>query len=92
MIKRVVLAKSAQKDLIKLPHHIVRKLMTWVDAIEQSGLDEVRKVSGYHDEALSGRRRGQRSIRLSLHYRAFYVVRLGAIEFVEIQEVNKHEY
>ncbi|MDO8520465.1 MAG: hypothetical protein Q7T11_09960 [Deltaproteobacteria bacterium] len=59
---------------------------------EKKGLDEVRKVPGYHDEPLHGDRKGQRSIRLSLHYRAVYVIRNGTIEFVEVQEVTKHGY
>lgn len=92
MIKKVVLTKSAERGLAKLPPHIVRKFMTWVDAVENSGLEEVRKIAGYHDETLSGNRKSQRSIRLSIHYRAFYIVKKDTVEFAEVQEVNKHEY
>jgi proteic killer suppression protein len=54
----------------------------------------VRKVPGYHDEPLTGDRTGQRSIRLSRAYRAFYVIERDAVrvEFVHVTEVNKHEY
>jgi hypothetical protein len=34
----------------------------------------VRKVPGFHDEPLSGKRFGQRSLRLSKSYRAFYEI------------------
>lgn len=60
--------------------------------MELRGLDEVRKIPGYHDEPLRGDRRGQRSIRLSRHYRAIYAIKKDVFEFVEILEVNKHEY
>jgi proteic killer suppression protein len=63
-----------------------------VDAVGHKGLSEVRKIPGYHDEPLKGDRKGQRSIRLNIAYRAIYMVVKGVINFVEIQEVNKHEY
>lgn len=53
----------------------------------------LKKVPGYHDEALKGKRSGQRSIRLSKAYRAIYVIDQGGkIEIVKVLEVNKHEY
>lgn len=57
------------------------------------GLESVRKIKGFHDEPLKGKRSGQRSIRLNKSYRAIYVInRDGGVEIVEVQEVNKHEY
>ena len=59
----------------------------------RDGLEEIRKIPGYHDEPLHGERRGQRSIRLSRGYRAIYIVKSdNSIEFVSVEEVNKHEY
>jgi len=53
----------------------------------------VRKISGYHDEPLHGNRIGQRSIRLNKSYRAIYTeLDSGEIHFIEIVEVNKHDY
>ena len=92
MVKEVKLTKRAKKDLLKAPHFIVDKFETWVRAVEKLGLEEIRKVPGYRDEPLSGERKGQRSIRLSIYYRAFYTVKKDTVEFVEVQEVNKHEY
>lgn len=69
------------------------KLQSWIEAIGISGLREVRKLKGYHDEPLKGSREGQRSIRLSKAYRAIYVVDVTrTVHFVEITEVNKHDY
>ena len=89
----VTIAPSAVKDLRKLPRHIVRKVQAWIDDIGHHGLSEIRKIPGYHDEPLKGKRAGQRSIRLSKGYRAIYIIDIdGAIKFVKIQEVNKHVY
>lgn len=89
----VHLSRKAIKDLKKLPLYIVLKLQAWVDDIGHRGLYKVRLVSSYHDEPLKGKRVHQRSIRLSKAYRAIYTIEKNKkIEFIEIQEVNKHEY
>jgi len=93
VIFNVELSGQAKKDLKRVPDYIVDKLETWIDAVEREGLEEVRKISGYHDEPLKGERQGQRSIRLSRSYRAIYRVKpSGVIECVIIEEVTKHEY
>ncbi|MES2998889.1 MAG: hypothetical protein V4700_06190 [Pseudomonadota bacterium] len=89
----VKLSAKAKKGLKKIPLAIVLKLQIWVEAVGHCGLSEVRKISSYHDEPLKGKRKGQRSIRLNIAYRAIYIInKAGIINFVEIQEVNKHEY
>ncbi len=62
-----------------------------METVEENGITETRKLSGYHDEPLQGKRAGQRSFRLSKAYRAFYVERDDKIT-IEVIEVNKHEY
>ena len=93
MYYQVVFARQARKQLRKVPRHVLIKLMAWVDVVESEGLPEVRKVPGFHDEPLLGKRIGQRSIRLSKAYRAIYrCIDDGAIELVLVEEVNKHAY
>ena len=92
MIFKISLTKSCEKQLKKVPKHVLFKLETWTRSIELHGIETVRKISGYHDEALKGERKGQRSVRLSKAWRAIYVIRSTTIEFVEIQEVNHHDY
>jgi proteic killer suppression protein len=93
VLNRVVVSKSAQRDIRKAPVQIRGKLALWVTSVETVGIETVRKVPGYHDEPLRGRRAGQRSIRLSRQWRAIYVILNDAhVEFVEIQEVNPHAY
>jgi proteic killer suppression protein len=92
MIRHVEVTKLAERQLRKVPRYIKVNLMIWIAAVEWEGLEEVRKVSGYHDEPLMGERLGQRSIRLSRSYRAIYEIKLAGIEFVSIEEVSKHDY
>jgi len=89
IINKVVETKHAQKVIEKIPAYVADKLNSWALLVEEYGLDEVRKLKGYHDEPLKGDLRGCRSIRLNRSYRAIYTVRFG---MVVIEEVNKHEY
>jgi proteic killer suppression protein len=90
-MNQVIINKTAQKQLRKVPAHIADNLYKWVFTVELAGISEARKISGFHDEPLTGDRQGQRSIRLSKSYRAFYVEHDDKI-IIEVIEVNKHEY
>lgn len=79
------------KDIAKLPRHVVEKLNFWAKTVNNHGILEARKCKGYHDEPLQGERKGQRSIRLSKSYRAIYIETEKNIRLVVI-EVNKHDY
>jgi toxin HigB-1 len=92
MIRTAVLTANARRDVRRLPRHVVVKLLSWVEAVESSGLEVVRKIPGFHDEPLRGQREGQRSIRLSRAYRAIYRIVRERIEFVSVLEVSKHDY
>ncbi|EKD72715.1 MAG: hypothetical protein ACD_45C00605G0004 [uncultured bacterium] len=76
-----------------MPGYVVLKMQSWADDIEHRGLREVRKIPGYHDEPLHGKRTGQRSVRLTKAYRAIYVIgNNGALDIIKVIEVNKHDY
>ena len=93
MIRRVELSKLARKQLRKAPRHIVENLASWVDDVETIGLEGTRKVAGYHNEPLHGKRQGQRSIRLSRSYRTIYLIRSQeTIKFVSVEEIMSHAY
>lgn len=90
---KIIISKQAQKQLDLIPGHIYEKYLYWKDLLEKYGLLEVRKIKGFHDEPLKGKRAGQRSVRLSRAYRAIYIeVDRDQYEVIEIIEVNKHEY
>ena len=65
--------------------------------MEISGLETVRAIPGYHDEALKGKRTGQRSVRLNIAWRAIYTIEKDEsgeeiVRLVTVVEVSKHEY
>jgi proteic killer suppression protein len=92
-IRRIILSNQVEKNLLRVPKHIVTKLNSWVELVTENGLNYARRIPGYHDEPLKGDRKGQRSIRLSKSCRAIYVICADdKVEFVEVREVNKHEY
>lgn len=84
--------RAAEKDLMRTPKALVVKFQKWVDDIEKFGLEEVRKVRGWHDHTLKGNRAGQRAIYLNKKWRAVYRVEGGAIKTVKVIEVHPHEY
>jgi len=61
MINQVDISSSAKKEIKKVPKHIVVKLLSWIDSVEEYGLSETSKIKGFHDEPLKGKRKGQRS-------------------------------
>lgn len=92
MIQLVVTSKRAKKSLRKVPHQVAVAFVFWRESVKEHRLEQIQKIPGYHDEGLSGRLRGLRSFRLSLGYRGFYRVVQNTIEFVMVEEVNKHDY
>ena len=92
MIKLVIISKRAGKDLKTLQRYVADLFLTWVLDVEERGLDEVRKLPGYHDEPCKGELKGLRSIRLTQGYRAYYRIEKDKVEFVFVERVDKHGY
>lgn len=92
VINIIELSALVKKQLKKLPAHIVISFQNWVEDVEERGLEEVRKIPGYHDEPLKGDFKGLRSIRLSRSYRAYYKIIDGEVKFVSVERIDKHEY
>ncbi len=93
MIRRVRETKRALKSLSRAPHIVRVNYLLWRGQVEESGLEEVRKTPGYHDEPLQGKLRDVRSVRLGRSYRLFYrVVAIDVVETVLVEEVNRHDY
>lgn len=93
MATSVLVSKKAAKALLKSPLHVQQKFALWQIKLETEGLRSTRKILGFHDEPLQGTRKGERSIRLSILWRAIYVESSkGEIEFGEVIEVTPHAY
>ena len=90
----VMITSKAEKDIRKIPRYIGIKLMKWQKTVELMGLEYTKKIPGFNDEGLKGKKQNQRSIRLSQGYRAIYEILEDTkeIRIIEIQEVNKHKY
>jgi addiction module RelE/StbE family toxin len=89
----VELSITAEKQLAKMPEHIVKKFALRVDLVSVQGLAGARAIPGYQDHILKGEWKGYRAIRLSAAYRAIYQERqAGTIQRVYVEEVNKHDY
>ncbi len=89
---RILLSRAAKRQLDKVPQHVYRKYLYWVDLLKDIGLREARRYKGFHDEPLKGKRLKQRSVRLSRAYRVIYQEVGQSLEVIEVLEVNKHEY
>jgi toxin HigB-1 len=93
MIRSIRETRRALKSLKAAPELIRINYLVWRGQVTTSGLEEVRKVPGYHDEPLQGKLRGVRSVRLGRSYRVFYrLVGIDTIETVIVEDVNRHDY
>ena len=92
VIKVVRLSPAVLKQLGKLDPQVRGKLLGWARLVGQEGLEQVRRIPGYHDEPLIGKRKGQRSIRLNRHWRAIYIIDGEVVQVALVVEVIPHSY
>lgn len=92
MIYKVRITVWAERSLKKCPKAVAVKFLYWKRLVEEHGLENVRRLRGFNDEALQGKLAGLRSIRLSAGYRAYYRKLESDVECILVEEVNKHEY
>lgn len=91
--RNIIVSERAERDLLRVPERVQRKLHAWIDVVRAQGLESVRRIPGFHDEPLKGYRFGQRSIRLNKAYRAIYEIEeQRTVRVIEIKEVTKHDY
>jgi proteic killer suppression protein len=91
MVWRVIELKPARKALDRAPDAIVKNWDAWLQIVRQSGPDGLRRIKGFHDEALDGKWKGHRSSRLSRDYRIIYREHRDEVEVVVV-DVSKHDY
>lgn len=90
---QIFITKKAQKDLRKLPKHILLQLDLWVEIIKEEGYRSMQTIKGYNDHALIGDRKGQRSSYLSRSWRVIYTINEEKTSIViKILEINYHDY
>lgn len=74
-----------------VPVEVLKRYEKWKDIARISGPAGLRKIKGFHDEALSGQWQGHRSSRLGLQWRVIYRSRNDVL-IIEVVEVNAHDY
>lgn len=88
---KIYSSRLFEKQLNKVPQIIREMMEAWARSVKLNGLDEIRKISGYHDEPLQGQRFGQRSVRLTRSYRLIYREEKRE-NVILLLEVTKHDY
>jgi addiction module RelE/StbE family toxin len=83
--------KSLLKSFAKIPRIILQHYEVWKRIVEQEGLDGLKLIKGFHDEALKGEWAGYRSSRLTLQWRVIYKVEKDSFE-VYVIDINPHDY
>jgi len=83
--------RNVAKLCRKLPDEVVKKYELWKDIVFRHGPEKLKEFPGFHDEKLTGGRKGQRSSRLSLQYRVIYTVERDIVT-VFVLEITPHAY
>jgi len=83
--------KRIAKICRKVPGHVVKKYEVWKSIVFRHGPEKLKTFPGFGDEALKGRRGGERSSRLSLQYRVIYSVDRDIVT-VYVLEITPHRY
>ncbi len=79
------------RRLHKLPLDVLQKYEKWKDIVRISGPTGLRRIRGFHDEALRGEWRGHRSSRLGAQYRLIYRVVTDDV-LVFVIDLTAHDY
>jgi len=83
--------KSLIKALSKIPKDTIRHYELWKRIIEHEGLQGLRFIKGFHDEALKGSWKDYRSSQLNKQWRVIYSVEKKQCEIYVI-DINAHDY
>jgi proteic killer suppression protein len=85
------LAKEINKKNCSIPRPILAKALKWVELVTDWGLKDVKKIQAYRDHALTGNRKGQRSVYLNMQWRLIYTYSKEEI-IVTVEEITPHKY
>ena len=83
--------KSLIKTIRKLPIEVVKHYELWKRIVELEGPTGLKKIKGFHDEALKGEWSGFRSSRLTKQWRIIYCIMKNELEVYAI-DINAHNY
>ncbi len=87
----VLESKTAEKNIDKLPHHILEKYEFWRNIVQISGPEGLREFKGFKDHPLKGEWSGYRSSYLNQSYRVIYQIDKNEVR-VFVIDINHHDY
>ena len=73
------------------PSEVLKRYEKWKDIIALSGSNGIRRIKGFHDEALRGEWNKHRSSRLGLQYRVIYQVVKDRV-LIQVVNLTPHDY
>jgi addiction module RelE/StbE family toxin len=79
------------RQLKSAPREVLKRYEKWKDIVRLSGPVGLRKIKGFHDEALRGKWKGHRSSRLGLQYRVIYKIMKDQV-MIQVVNLNPHDY
>jgi mRNA-degrading endonuclease YafQ of YafQ-DinJ toxin-antitoxin module len=83
--------RRIDKQVDSAPEEILKRYEKWKDVASISGPPGLRLIRGFHDEALTGNRKGFRSSRLGLQWRVIYRVIPEKLLF-QVASITAHDY
>lgn len=83
--------RGVAKQLQRTPQVIQRNYVAWKRIVEWNGPQGLRRIKGFHDEALKGEWRGFRSSRLNRQWRVIYTIDQDHL-VVYVVEIHPHTY
>ena len=83
--------RRIDKQLAAAPREILKRYEKWKDIAVISGPLGLRLITGFNDEALSGKWNGYRSSRLGLQYRVIYRT-VPDRQLFQVHSITAHDY
>lgn len=90
---KITESRRADRELSsgRVPLEILKRYEKWKDIVSISGIEGLRSIRGFRDEALRGEWIGFRSSRLNEQWRVIYRFE-GDRFIVEVVRVTPHDY
>ena len=83
--------RRVARRLAHLPVEVLKRYEKWKDIVRLSGGPGLRRIKGFHDEALRGEWGGHRSSRLGGQYRVIYRIEADEVQVLVI-DITAHDY
>lgn len=83
--------RNLVRRLPRVPVEVLKRYEKWKDVVTISGPEGLRQIKGFHDEALRGEWKGQRSSRLGQQYRVIYRIENQQL-YVQGINLTAHDY